>query len=164
MTREPDLVLGGDGGLYFSWDRGRHWDKVNNIPLAQFYSVAVDMEDPYNIYAGAQDNHSWFGPSATRNYIGILNEDWRQINFGDGMYQQADPTDGAMIFTSSQGGNIVRLDRKTGDRKSIRPHAGTDDDDYRFHWTSPILVSRQKPGVLYLGGNRLFTSNDRGDT
>ncbi len=158
------LVLGGDGGLYVSWDRGRHWDKVNNIPLAQFYSVAVDMEEPYNIYAGAQDNHSWFGPSATRNYIGILNEDWHQINFGDGMYQQADPTDATTIFTSSQGGNIVRLDRRTGDRKSIRPESSADEDDYRFHWTSPILVSRHDPGVLYLGGNRLFTSNDRGDS
>ena len=158
------LVLGGDGGLYVSWDRGRHWDKVNNVPLAQFYSVAVDMETPYNIYGGTQDNHSWFGPSATSNYIGILNEDWRQINFGDGMYQQADPVDDATIFTSSQGGAIVRLDRRTGDRKSIRPHAGADEDDYRFHWTSPILVSRHNPGVLYLGGNRLFTSNDRGDT
>ena len=158
------LVLGGDGGLYVSWDRGRRWDKVNNIPLAQFYSVAVDMETPYNIYGGTQDNHSWFGPSATSNHIGILNEDWRQINFGDGMYQQADPTDGTTIFTSSQGGNIVRLDRRTGDRKSIRPHAGADEDDYRFHWTSPILVARQKPGVVYLGGNRLFISKDRGDT
>ncbi len=158
------LVLGGDGGLYVSWDRGRHWDKVNNIPLAQFYSVAVDMETPYNIYGGLQDNHSWFGPSATRNYIGILNEDWRQINFGDGMYQQADPSEGATIFTSSQGGNIVRLDRRTGDRKSIRPDAGAEEDDYRFHWTSPILLSRHEGGALYLGGNRLFTSNDRGDT
>jgi hypothetical protein len=158
------LMLGGDGGLYVSWDRGRHWDKVNNIPLAQFYSVAVDMEAPYNIYAGAQDNHSWFGPSATRNYIGILNEDWSQINFGDGMYQQADPSDSSTIFTSSQGGNIVRLDRRTGDRKSIRPDPGADEDDYRFHWTSPILVSRHDPRVLYLGGNRLFISNDRGDT
>jgi photosystem II stability/assembly factor-like uncharacterized protein len=158
------LLLGGDGGLYFSWDRGRHWDKVNNIPLAQFYSVAVDMADPYNIYAGAQDNHSWFGPSATRNYIGILNEDWRQINFGDGMYQQADPSDASAIFTSSQGGNILRLDRRTGDRKSIRPHPGADEDDYRFHWTSPILLSRHDPAVVYLGGNRLFRSNDRGDS
>ncbi len=161
------LALGGDGGLYVSWDRGRHWDKVNNIPLAQFYSIAVDMEEPYQIYGGTQDNHSWFGPSATRNYIGILNEDWRQINFGDGMYQQTDPTDPTTIFTSSQGGNIVRLDRRTGDRKSIRPHAGADEpnqDDYRFHWTSPILVSRHRPGALYLGGNRLFFSTDRGDT
>ncbi len=164
------LALAGDGGLYLSWDRGRHWDKVNNIPLAQFYSVAVDLEEPYNIYGGTQDNHSWFGPSATRNYIGILNEDWRQINFGDGMYQQTDPTDPSTIFTSSQGGNVVRLDRRTGDRKSIRPHSPTEDaddpseDDYRFHWTSPILVSRHRPGALYLGGNRLFTSTDRGET
>ncbi len=158
------LVLGGDGGLYVSWDRGRHWDKVNNIPLAQFYSVAVDLDSPYHIYGGTQDNHSWFGPSATRNHIGILNEDWRQINFGDGMYQQADPADGATVFTSSQGGNIVRLDRRTGDRKSIRPHPGANEDEYRFHWTSPILLSRHDPRALYLGGNRLFTSNDRGET
>jgi photosystem II stability/assembly factor-like uncharacterized protein len=158
------LMLGGDGGLYISWDRGRNWDKINNVPLAQFYSVAVDHEKPYNIFGGTQDNHSWFGPSATRNYIGILNGDWRQINFGDGMYQQADPEDAATVFTSSQGGAIVRLDRRTGDRKSIRPHGGEDEDEYRFHWTSPILVSRHRPGVLYLGGNRLFTSTDRGDT
>lgn len=158
------LVLGNDGGLYFSWDRGRSWDKVNNFPIAQFYSVAVDMAVPFNVYAGAQDTHSWMGPSATRNQAGILNRDWVQIHFGDGMYQQADPIDPTTVYTSSQGGNVIRLDRRTGDRKSIKPYPGEGQDAYRFHWTSPLLVSVHDPKVLYLGGNRLFVSRDRGDS
>jgi photosystem II stability/assembly factor-like uncharacterized protein len=158
------LVLGNDGGLYFSWDRGRSWDKVNNFPLAQFYSVAVDMAEPYNVYAGAQDTHSWSGPSATRNQAGILNGDWVQIHFGDGMYQQADPTDPSTVYTSSQDGNVIRLDRRTGDRKSIKPYPGEGEDGYRFNWTSPLLVSAHDPRTVYLGGNRLFISQDHGDS
>ena len=157
------LVLGGDGGLYLSWDRAVHWRKVNNIPLGQFYGIGVDMDEPYNIYAGAQDTHSWMGPSATRNQIGILNGDWRQTNFGDGMYQQADPTDSSIVYTESQGGNIVRLDRRSGDRKTIKPYPEQDDSRYRFHWTSPILISPHDAKTIYLGGNRLFISDDRGD-
>ncbi len=158
------LVLGNDGGLYFSWDRGRNWDKVNNMPLAQFYSVAVDMEDPYHVYAGAQDTHSWSGPSATRNEAGILNGDWVQIHFGDGMYQRADPSDWTTVYTSSQGGNVIRLDRRTGDRMSIKPYPGEGEDPYRFHWTSPLVLSRHDPKTIYLGGNRLFASRDRGES
>ena len=158
------LVLGGDGGLYLSWDRAFHWRKVNNIPLGQFYGIAVDMDEPYNIYAGAQDTHSWMGPSATQNQIGILNSDWRQINFGDGMYQQADPTDSSIVYTESQGGNIVRLDRRSGDRKTIKPYPEEEGSRYRFHWTSPILISPHDAKTIYLGGNRLFISDDRGDS
>ncbi len=156
--------MGHDGGLYFSWDRSETWDKVNNIPLAQFYAIDVDMATPYNIYAGAQDTHSWRGPSATRNQIGILNADWTQINFGDGMYQQADPRDPTVVYTESQGGNIVRLDTRTGDRKVIKPHPTEDGSRYRYHWTSPILLSPHDPTTVYLGGNRLFISSDRGDS
>ncbi|HXV60990.1 MAG TPA: hypothetical protein VEK15_09880, partial [Vicinamibacteria bacterium] len=158
------LVLGGDGGLYFSWDRGRSWDKINNIPLTQFYAIAVDLDEPYNIYGGAQDTHSWAGPSTTRNHVGILNQDWFQTNFGDGMYQQADPNDATVLYTESQGGNLQRVDRRTGDRKSIRPYPSEDQDEYRFHWTSPLRISRHDPGVLFFGGNRLFISRDRGDS
>jgi hypothetical protein len=136
---------------------------VNNIPLAQFYGIGVDMELPYNIYAGAQDTHSWGGPSATRNYIGILNSDWRQINFGDGMFQRVDPTDPDTIYTESQGGNIVRFDRKSADMRAIRPSPPVGEDRYRFHWTSPILISPHDPKTIYLGGNRLFISKDRGE-
>ena len=158
------LVLGGDGGLYLSWDRAFHWRKVNNTPLGQFYGIAVDMDEPYNIYAGAQDTHSWMGPSATQNQIGILNGDWRQTNFGDGMYQQADPTDSSIVYTESQGGNIVRLDRRSGDRKTIKPYPEEEGSRYRFHWTSPILISPHDAKTIYLGGNRLFISDDRGDS
>ena len=158
------LVLGGDGGLYFSWDRSRLFAKINNLPIAQFYDIAVDMDEPYNIYAGAQDTHSWVGPSATRNQIGILNGDWVQTNFGDGMYQQADPTDSAIVYMESQGGNIVRLDRRTGNRKAIKPYPKPEEDRYRFHWTSPILISRHDPKTVFFGGNRFFVSSDRGDS
>lgn len=156
------MILGGDGGLYLSWDRSDTWDKVNNIPLGQFYGVAVDHSTPYRIYAGAQDTHSWGGPSATRRQIGILNQDWFQTNFGDGMYQQADPSDPRIVYTESQGGNVIRLDAETGNRTSIKPYPRQGEDGYRFHWTSPLLISPRRPSRLYLGGNRLFISDDRG--
>ena len=82
------LILGNDGGLYFSFDGSITWDKVNNMPMGQFYGIGVDMATPYNIYGGLQDTHSFGGPSATRHYLGILNEDWVQINTGDGMFAQ----------------------------------------------------------------------------
>jgi len=85
------LLLGNDGGIYESWDRAVTWRKINNIPLTQFYAISLDMETPYNIYGGAQDTHSWVGPSATRNQAGILNSDWKQTNFGDGMDQEVIP-------------------------------------------------------------------------
>ena len=158
------LILGGDGGLYVSWDASTTWDKVNNIPLGQFYAIGVDMQTPYNVYGGLQDTHSWGGPSATRRHIGILNSDWYQINFGDGMYQQVDPTDPDTVYTESQGGNIVRFDRATGDRKTIKPNPPDGDEPYRFHWTAPIAISPHDSNRVYLGGNRLFTSTDRGES
>jgi photosystem II stability/assembly factor-like uncharacterized protein len=158
------LVLGNDGGLYFTHDGTVTWDKVNNIPLGQFYGIGVDMAAPYNIYGGLQDTHSFGGPSATRHYLGILNEDWIQINTGDGMYAQVDPNDPDTIYTESQDGNLSRFHRPTGDRKPIRPVPPAGDAAYRFNWTSPIVISPHDSKVLYFGGNRVFRSADRGDT
>lgn len=158
------LVLGNDGGLYFSFDGSITWDKVNNLPIGQFYGIGVDMATPYNIYGGLQDTHSFGGPSATRHYLGILNQDWVQINTGDGMYAQVDPTDPAVVYTESQDGNLSRFHRPTGDRKPIRPVAPPGDAPYRFNWTSPIVISPHDPKTLYFGGNRVFVSKDRGDT
>jgi photosystem II stability/assembly factor-like uncharacterized protein len=158
------LVLGNDGGLYYSFDASVTWDKVNNIPLAQFYGIGVDMATPYNIYGGLQDTHSFGGPSATRHYLGILNDDWVQINTGDGMYAQVDPTDPTTIYTESQDGNLSRFHRPTGDRKPIRPTPPSGEAPYRFNWTAPIVVSPHDPKTLYFGGNRVFRSTDRGDT
>ncbi len=158
------LILGNDGGLYYSFDASITWDKVNNIPLGQFYGIGVDMATPYNIYGGLQDTHSFGGPSATRHYLGILNQDWVQINTGDGMYAQVDPSDPDTIYTESQDGNLSRLHRPTGDRKPIRPTPPPGEAPYRFNWTSPIVISPHNPKTLYFGGNRVFRSTDRGET
>jgi photosystem II stability/assembly factor-like uncharacterized protein len=156
------VLLGGDGGLHESWDMGETWSRLNNIPIGQFYAIGVDRREPYNVYGGMQDNHSWMGPSATRHWLGIVNEDWKQIGFGDGMYQQPDPFNPRFVYSSSQNGNMQRVDIETGDRLQIRPQPPEGEPPYRFDWTAPIVASRHTPGMLYIGGNRLFTSRDRG--
>ena len=161
-AQRAHLLLGGDGGIYESWDRGRSWRKLNNIPLTQFYAISLDMERPYNIYGGAQDTHSWVGPSATRNQAGILNGDWKQTNFGDGMDQEAVPGEPAVALVLAQNGNIVRFDTASGNRTPIRPVPEDGEDRYRFHWLSPIISSPHTPRRVYLGGNRLFISDDLG--
>lgn len=158
------LLLGGDGGMHESWDAGETWMRLNNIPIGQFYAIGADNREPYRVYGGMQDNHSWMGPSATRHWIGIVNEDWKQIGFGDGMYQQPDPFNPRFVYSSSQNANMQRVDVETGDRLDIRPSPPEGEPPYRFDWTAPILASRQTPGLIYLGGNRLFISRDRGNT
>ncbi|MCZ6918139.1 MAG: glycosyl hydrolase [Gemmatimonadetes bacterium] len=162
-TDTEHLYLAGDGGLYESWDRGETYIKINNIPIAQFYAIGVDHREPYNIYGGLQDNHSWMGPSATRHWIGIINDDWRQIGFGDGMFHQPDPTNTRYEYGGSNGGDIYRLDTETGDLMTIRP-VPDPGEQYRFDWAPPILISRHDPRTVYFGGNRLFISHDRGSS
>ena len=157
--------LGGDGGLHETWDLGETWVRLNNLPIGQFYSVAADDRDPYWIYGGMQDNHSWMGPSATRHWLGIVNEDWRQIGFGDGMYQRPDPFNKRWVYTASQNLGIQRFDIETGDRLGLKPFPPAEGDTaYRFDWTAPIIVSRHTPGTVYVGGNRLFTTRDYGNS
>ena len=138
------------------------WRKINNIPLTQFYAISLDLETPYNIYGGAQDTHSWVGPSATRNQAGILNDDWRQTNFGDGMDQEAVPREPGIALASSQNGNPVRIDTVTGNRTTVRPYPEADENRYRFHWLAPLAGSPHTAGRVYVGGNRLFLSDDLG--
>jgi photosystem II stability/assembly factor-like uncharacterized protein len=156
------FYLVGDAGLHESWDMGQTHIRINNLPIGQFYAIGLDMRDPYFIYGGMQDNHSWLGPSATRHWIGIINDDWRQIGFGDGMYQQADPTSHRFVYVVAQNGVILRVDAETGDALDIRPEPPEGEPDYRYDWVTPALVSRHDPNVVYLGGNRLFISHDRG--
>jgi photosystem II stability/assembly factor-like uncharacterized protein len=156
------FYLVGDAGLHESWDRGLTYIKINNMPIGQFYAIGVDMRDPYFVYGGMQDNHSWLGPSRTRHYIGIINDDWRQIGFGDGMYHQPDPVDYRYVYGNSQNGGLVRLDPRTGDHLDVRPYPPDGESEYRFDWVTPSLVSNHDPRVVYFGGNRLFISRDRG--
>lgn len=155
------FYLAGDGGLHETWDMGRTYEKINNFAIGQFYAVGVDMRDPYWIYGGMQDNHSWMGPSATRHWIGIINDDWRQIGFGDGMYWQPEPASHRYVYGSAQNGSYTRLDAETGDLLDIRP-IPPEGEEYRWDWVSPSLASRHTPGTVYVGGNRLFISRDRG--
>ena len=157
------FYLAGDAGLHETYDRGVTFRRINNLPIGQFYGITVDNQDPYWIYGGMQDNHSWMGPSATRSWEGIVDDEWRQSGFGDGMYQQADP-DGRTIYINAQNGSWTRFDNRTGDMMSLRLSAPEGEDPYRWDWVSPSLLSRHDPNVVYLGGNRLFISRDRGDS
>ena len=156
------LYLAGDAGLWETYDQGVSFRKINNMPIGQFYAIGVDNQDPYWVYRGMQDNHSWMGPSETRRWIGILNDDWQQTGFGDGMYQQVDPTNHRYVYANSNGGGYYRMDPETGDMSDIRPRAPEGEPNYRWDWVSPSLVSQHDPAVVYLGGNRLFMSRDNG--
>ncbi|MDH5759094.1 MAG: hypothetical protein OEZ65_05845 [Gemmatimonadota bacterium] len=158
------LYLGGDAGLHESYDGGTSFRKLNNFPIAQFYAMGVDMRDPYWVYGGLQDNHSFMGPSETRRFAGILNDDWMQNGFGDGMYWQADPRDARYTYGSSNGGSYFRYDTHTGDMMEIGPEPAMGEESYRFDWTSPMMLSQHNPDVLYVAGNRFFVSRDRGES
>ena len=158
------FYLAGDAGLHETYDGGRNYRRINNIPISQFYAIGVDMRDPYWVYGGLQDNHSFGGPSRTRRWAGILNDDWRQTGFGDGMYQQPDPHNSRYVYVNSNGGGYVRVDSETGDQLDIRPLPPEEEDGYRFDWVSPSLASRHTDGLVYTGGNRLFISRDYGNS
>ncbi len=158
------MFLGSDGGIHFSWDRGRSWNFVNTIPLGQFYEIGYDLNTPYLVYGGLQDNGSWAGPSRTLFRQGISNEDWFRIGGGDGFYTQVIPGDPDTVYIESQNGNLRRLNRRTSETKQIRPQPEDDGERYRFDWNSPIVVSPHDPDTVFYGGNRLFLSSNRGDS
>lgn len=155
------MILGNDGGLYVTYDRGKSWDFYDNLPLGQCYALGVDMEDPYCVYTGLQDNGSWKGPS---NSLGrqITLDDWQSVGGGDGFYNKVDPNDSRWLYNESQFGNIQRVDQKLGVTKNIRPQQRTD-KPFRFNWSSPIFISPHNSQIIYFGGNVLFRSLDRGD-
>jgi photosystem II stability/assembly factor-like uncharacterized protein len=157
------LVLGTDGGLYISWDRGRTWDHVQNLPVSQFYAISVDDGDPYYVYGGLQDNQSWGGPSRTRFTFGPTNADWFRMAGGDGFYSVTDPSDRNIVYTESQNGGLIRYDARLGQTKNIRP-VPKQGEQHRYNWSAPILPSRHTPGTIYFAANYLFRSPDRGDT
>jgi hypothetical protein len=157
------LLLAGDGGLHESHDLGYTYTRLNNFAVGQFYRIAVDNRDPYWIYGGMQDAHSWMGPSATSHWLGILNSDWVQIGFSDGTGHAVDLAGPQFVYSTSSGGSITRVNAFTGDRLNIQP-APPAGERYRFDWTAPVLASRHRAGTVYLGGNRLLISADFGAT
>ena len=163
---DPDyLLVGSDGGLYESWDLGKSWKYVSNLPITQFYKVAVDNDEPfYNVYGGTQDNATQGGPSRTTNSHGIRNSDWFITVFGDGHQPATDPTNPDIVYSEWQQGNLVRHDRSTGEIVYIQPQPDEGEPAERWNWDSPILVSPHDPARLYFASQRVWRSDDRGDS
>jgi photosystem II stability/assembly factor-like uncharacterized protein len=156
------LVIGTDGGVYVSLDRGAGWRFVASLPVGQFYHVSVDMDWPFNVYGGLQDNSSWFGPS--RRSGGIPNRLWQSLSGGDGFWAFPDPTDPDIIYDEIQGGNLFRVRRSTLESKDIAPSPQKGEPKYRFNWNTPIHMSPTRPGTIYYGAQFLFRSRDQGES
>jgi len=156
------LYLGTDGGVYTSQDRGRTWRFLRNLPVSQFYHVSADMQNPFFVYGGLQDNGSWMGPSASAG--GVLNKHWNEVGFGDGFYVWPHPSDPDVVYSQYQGGRLLRFHKRTQEIKAIPPQPRPGDPKLRFNWNAATAVSPSQPDVFYIGAQFLYRSRDRGES
>jgi photosystem II stability/assembly factor-like uncharacterized protein len=156
------MFLGTDGGVYESVDGGNAFRFLRGLPVSQFYHVYADNQSPYNVYGGLQDNGTWTAPS--RKSGGINNSDWKNVGFGDGFWAFSDPTDNNLIYVESQGGNLARYHRNTGESKFIAPARKEGEPKLRFNWNTPLVPGRKNPGNVYVGAQFLYRSKDKGES
>ncbi|ANM32234.1 hypothetical protein ABI59_12845 [Acidobacteria bacterium Mor1] len=156
------LLLGTDGGLYESHNRGRSWTFRNSLPVSQFYQVSFDMERPYNVYGGLQDNGTWWGPSSA--LTPVMNKHWDNIGQGDGFHAYVDKKDNDIVYLEWQGGRAQRVRKSNGETKDIQPLEAKGEPKYRFNWNAAMHVSPNRDDTLYIGAQFLFRSRDQGDS
>ncbi|HEX8077792.1 MAG TPA: hypothetical protein VF511_08255, partial [Chthoniobacterales bacterium] len=160
-TNTQTVISGDDGGVYYSYNGGAKWWKAENLPISQFYHVSVDDADPFRVYGGLQDNSSWVGQSQFPG--GIANAQWENLYGGDGFWMFADPSDPDYVYAEAQGGFIGRVNRHTHQRRDIQPKADYK-EKLRWNWNTPIALSPNEKGTLYIGAQFLFRSRDHGQT
>lgn len=159
------FMIGGDGGIYETFDSGKEFIHKTNLPVAQFYRINVDMDEPfYNIYGGTQDNNSFGGPSQTIYTNGISNADWKVTLGGDGYWQAVDPDDPNTVYSEYQYGNLYRYDKKSGERIAIKPLPNKDENTIKWNWNTPFILSPHNNHRLYIAGNKVYKSDDRGNS
>ena len=160
-TNTQTVFVGDDGGMWYSYNGGSKWWKGNNLPVSQFYHVSVDESDPYRVYGGLQDNSSWVGESQYPG--GITNAQWENMYNGDGFWMFPDPADSDYIYAEYQGGEIARVNRHTHEARNIKPRPNYN-EKLRFNWNTPIALSPNEKGTIYVGAQFLFRSRDHGQT
>jgi len=156
------MIVGNDGGIVITKDRGKNWQFVQNLPLAQFYHISFDMETPYNIYGGLQDNGSWRGPNTVLTDGSIYNHHWIMVGFGDGFDTEPDPTNNRYGYAMSQGGYLMYFDSITGIRKMIRPTES--EVKHRYNWNAGLAIDPFEPSTIYYGSQFVHRSQDKGNT
>lgn len=162
---DPDhMMLGNDGGLYFTYDGTKNWEFIDNLPIGQFYDVDVDTREPYWLFGGAQDNGSWAMPSRTTALLGITNDDVINLAYGDGFYATADLKDPRYVFANSQNGRAYRVNLETREEQGIRPVPADTARVYRWNWSTPETRSPHDPGTIYYGAQLLLRTRDAGQT
>ena len=163
---DPDntqhVIAGDDGGVWYSYDSGNTWWKAYNLPISQFYHVSVDAADPYHVFGGLQDNSVWMGDSAYPG--GISNSRWENLFGGDGFWVFPDPADANYVYAEAQGGEIGRVNRVTLETRPIKPQPNYGEGKLRFNWNTPIYMSPNEKGTVYIGAQFLFRSRDHGQT